>query len=443
MTMTEQLATSAAGPRMHALMSELFPICRSITGNGVRRTLERLREIIPLVVHEIPSGTQVFDWTVPDEWNVNDAYVMDEQGQRIIDFRQNNLHLLGYSIPFEGEMDLEDLKPHLYSRPDLPHAIPYLTSYYERRWGFCVDDHTLRGIRPGRYRVKVDTDLSPGALSLAELLIPGAEETEILLSANVCHPSLANNELSGPVLLTYLARWLLDSQPRRFTYRIVFVPETIGALTYLSLNLEQMKARTLAGYAITCVGGPGGFTYLSSRKGNALVDRVTTHMLRYGEEPYRIVGYDQRGSDERQYGAPGVDLPVGSLMRAKYWDYPQYHTSLDDLTFVTAEQLDASFQLYRRCLDALEYNRYYRVTTIGEPQLGIRGLYPTIGGRVETAEEMSDVMALIGYCDGEHDLLAIADRHDRPAGRLARICELLLEAGVLDDVSDRRFNNIN
>ncbi len=423
------------GHLMHDLMRELFPICRSLTGNGVRETFDIIKNHIPLNIHEVPSGTKVFDWEVPDEWNIHDAYVMDEDGNRVIDFQENNLHVVSYSEPIETKMTLDQLQEHLHSCPQMPEAIPYVTSYYKRYWGFCLSDKQRQRLHSGTYTVKIDSTLKPGNLTYGELFIEGDSEEEILLSTYVCHPSMANNELSGPVLTTWLAKELMDRQKRpRYSYRIVFLPETIGAITYLSQHLEEMKARTIAGYVITCVGGPDDFTYLRSRQGDCITDRITKYVLKTCSAPHRVLEYTQRGSDERQYCAPGIDLPVGSLMRSKYHDYPEYHTSADDLDFVTPEHMALAYDIYRKCLNAIEGNRSYQVTVLCEPQLGKRGLYPNLGAAKQTEVAHDDLMALISYSDGKHDLIQIAELHGRPVDVYFEPVKQLVEANLLTEV---------
>ncbi len=435
---------SGHAAEMHALMRELFPICRSLTGPGVRDTLAILGRDLPLTVHEVPTGTAALDWTVPDEWAIRDAHVSDMDGTRIIDFRDSNLHVVGYSEPVDAILSLDDLRPHLHSRPDLPEAIPYLTSYYRRRWGFCLSHKQLESLEtrgPGPYRAVIDSTLAPGSLTYAELRIPPTEgdpdnAPEILLSTYVCHPSMANNELSGPVVTTFLARRLLEQPRRRLAYRIIFVPETLGALVYLGRHLDEMKRRTLAGYVVTCVGGPSGPTYLRTRWGDRLVDRATEHVLKFWDEPSRIVEFTERGSDERQYCAPGIDLPVGSLCRSKYHDYPEYHTSLDNLDFVTGDHLARSLALYEACLDALEGNRRFRTTVLGEPQLGRRGLYSDLGAVVGGVRREDLYLALLAYSDGETDLIRIADIHGWPVAGLIDAARTLAAHGLLEPVDD-------
>ena len=421
------------GEAMHRLLVELFPICRSITGDGVRQTLDVLGREIPLEVHEVPSGTQVFDWTVPDEWNIRDAYVMDESGARVVDFRRNNLHVLGYSEPVDAEMSLEELQPHLHSLEEQPEAIPYLTSYYKRRWGFCLAHRDRERLRPGRYRVRIDSTLEPGSLTYGELRIPGEADDEVFVSTYVCHPSMANNELSGPVVTTMLARWILQ-QPRRLSYRIVFAPETIGALAYLSRNLDVLRHHVKAAFNMTCVGDERAWSFLPSRRGDTLADRVARHVLAERHPGYRAYSFNTRGSDERQYCSPGADLPMVSIMRSKYGEYPEYHTSLDDPTLVTPAGLEGSFRVIRECLEWLERNRTYRTTCVGEPQLGRRGLYPTLGTR-DAGQRARDTLNFLAQADGERDLLAVAAAAELSATDAWSLAERLLDAGLLTSVN--------
>lgn len=419
------------GGYMYGLIRELFPICRSLTGEGVRRTLAVLkREIDTLTVHEIPSGTRCFDWTVPDEWNVDDAWVIDPEGEKVVDFKRSNLHLMGYSVPFEGEMSLEELNKHLYSLPEQPDLIPYVTSYYSPRWGFCIEHGRRERLRPGTYRVKIASRFSKGSLTYADAFLPGEEEREILLSTYVCHPSLANDNLSGPALMAALWKWL-SLQRRRFSYRLVFVPETIGAIAYISRNLEELRRKTCAGYVLTCVGDERPVSFLPSRRGDSVVDRVSRHFLRHAAPDYKEYSFLERGSDERQYCSPGVDLPVASIMRSKYGTYPEYHTSADDLDFVSPRGLQGSFELYSRCLDLLEKNRVYRTTCLCEPQLGKRGLYPTLSMK-GSAGDVSVSMNLLVYADGERDLVDIAETIGVPAEKLVPIVERFVEQGLLE-----------
>ena len=422
--------------KMDSLITRLFPICRSITGAGVRKTLRIIGNEIPLTIYEVSSGTDVFDWTIPDEWNIKDAYVKDEKGERVIDFRSSNIHVVGYSIPFEGKLPLDELKDHLHTLPDQPNLIPYVTSYYEKRWGFCLSHNEYVKLIDGLYEVKIDATLEPGSLTYADLVIDGESDKEVLISTYICHPSMANNELSGPVVATYLATHLIGLKNRPYyTYRFVFVPETIGAVTYISKHLEHLKKKVVAGYVVTCVGDPGSFSYLQTRQENTLVDRVTLHVLKYSGQKYKVYPFIDRRSDERQYNAPGVALPVGSLMRTKYASYPEYHTSSDDLNFVTPEALNGSMEMYKRCIQVLESNRIYNTTVLCEPHLGKRGLYPTLSkkGSSTTVRMMKD---LIAYSDGKNDLLWVADKVGCPIWRLSPLIKILVQSDILELIDD-------
>ena len=418
-----------AGPAMYGLVKELFPLCRSITGNGLRDTLRIIQRYVPVTMHEVPSGTQVFDWTVPREWNIRDAYILDDQGTRVVDFKKNNLHVVGYSVPVDATMSLGELQEHLHSLEDQPDAIPYVTSYYEERWGFCLTHNDRLSLPEGQYRVVIDSDLKDGHLTYGELVIPGSSSQEVLLSTYVCHPSMANNELSGPVVTTWLAKWIA-SQPRRLTYRIVFIPETIGSLTYLSRHLGEMKRNTVAGFNVTCIGDDRAYSYVPSRNGETLADRVARNILSATHPDFIRYSYLDRGSDERQYCSPGVDLPVVSVMRSKYREYPEYHTSADDLTVVSPEGLQGGFEVLRDCLEFLEHNRTYRATCIGEPQLGNRGLYPTLGTK-NSGRLVHDTMNTLAYADGSNDLVAIGDLTGIPGKGLIPIVDQLVEHGLL------------
>ncbi len=430
---TEDAMTEKIGDEMIGWMRDLFPICRSLTGPGVRNTFAYLQKLIPeLKLSEVPSGTRAFDWVVPDEWTVRDAFVADQFGDKVIDFRENNLHLVGYSEPIDRTMTLDELQNHLYSLPELPDAIPYVTSYYSRRWGFCVEQRRRDALLPGQYRVVVDTDLKPGALTYGEVLLHGAESREIFFSTYVCHPSMANNELSGIVVTTALARWLTTFQ-RRFSYRLVFVPETLGSIVYLSRHAEYMKRHIIAGYVVTCVGDDRTYSLMPSRLGGTLADRAAEHVLGRHASGFERHSFLQRGSDERQYCSPLIDLPVASIMRSKYGTYPEYHTSLDNFDLVTPSGLQGAFNMLRRCVEVLERNYTYRAIFPCEPQLGKRGLYPTLSKR-SSADNIKTVTNVLAYADGRHDLIALAERINGDALDCAEIAEMLLARQLLERV---------
>lgn len=414
---------------MYELLRELFPICRSITGNGVRQTLAILQRYLPIQLVEVPSGTPVFDWVIPNEWNIRSAYIEDEKGRKIVDFKENNLHVVGYSVPIDEWMDLSALQSHLHSLEDQPNAIPYITSYYKEYWGFCLKHEQRKKLRKGKYHVVIDSDLKPGSLTFGELVLPGQTEEEVFLSTYICHPSMANNELSGPVLTTFLARWI-GSTPRKYTYRIVFIPETIGSLAYLSRNLTALKKNVVAGFNITCIGDERTFSFLPSRYGNTLADKVALNVLSFMHPQFTRYTFLDRGSDERQYCSPGIDLPLVTLSRSKYGAYPEYHTSLDNLEFVTLEGLQGSYEFLQNVVNVLEHNVKYQIQCLGEPQLGKRGLYPTTSTK-KTGTLVKDMMNFIAYADGTNDLIDISNRIHVPVWALDKIAEKLVRADLL------------
>ena len=421
---------------MYQWATDLFPICRSLTGQGVRDTLTYLQKEIPdLTIESIKSGEQVFDWQVPLEWNIKQAFIENELGERVIDFADSNLHVMGYSEPVDKIMDLEELNSHLYSLPKQPDAIPYITSYYQRRWGFCLTENQRKSLSPGKYRVKIESSLEAGELNYGQLLIKGKSEKEILLSTYICHPSLANNELSGPVVTTALAQWLCSLPSNEYSYRIIFVPETIGAITYLSKHLPDMKKHTKAGFVVTCVGDDNDYSFVPSRSENSLADKVALHALKNSVKSFQHYTFLQRGSDERQYCAPGVDLPVCSVMRTKYGEYPEYHTSLDNLDVISENGLQGGFNILQQCLILLQNNHRYQVTVLCEPQLGKRGLYPTLSSMTEDYTDVITMMDFIAYCDGEHDLIDIANKINCYAINLVPLAKRLSDEGLLKNLS--------
>jgi len=421
------------GNDIHTLAQRLWKINRSITGEGVRETLSILKDIIPsLKIHSVPTGTPVFDWTVPNEWKVTDAYIVTPDGEKICKFADNNLHLLGYSIPFKGRMSLSELKNHLYTLPEQPDAIPYITSYYKERWGFCLTHEQYESLVEGDYEVYIESELFQGELNYGELLIKGQSEKEIFLSTYICHPSMANNELSGPTVVTFLAKWLSEQSNLRYSYRIIFIPETIGSITYLNFNYKQMKERVAAGFNVTCVGDDRAYSYVPSRDGNTISDQVALHVLKWTDAEFVKYSWFDRGSDERQYCAPGIDLPIASIVRTKYGKYPEYHTSLDDLeTVVTPSGLDGGYWAIRRAIDALEHNKNYIVSVLGEPQMGKRGLYPTLSTK-KSGAEVRLMMDFISLCDGKTSLLNIADKLNVPIWDLYDLCDKLEKHNLLE-----------
>lgn len=431
--MNSSIVNPSIGTLMHGWAQDLFPICRSLTGAGVRQTLNYLKELLPgLVIESVPSGEEVFDWVVPDEWAIRDAYISDDNGTRVVDFGDNNLHVVGYSEPVDEWFSLEELQRYLYTLPDQPEAIPYITSYYKRRWGFCLSENQRRQLKSGRYRAVIDSDLVPGVLNYGELILPGRSQEEVLLSTYVCHPSMANNELSGPVVTAALAQWLIGLPDRKYSYRIIFLPETIGSITYLSRNLAHLKKHVVAGFNITCVGDDRCYSYLPSRTGDTLSDHAALHVLKYLAPDFKRYSYLDRGSDERQYCAPGVDLPIATLMRSKYGEYPEYHTSLDDLTLVTPAGLEGGFMVLQKAIEVIELNCKPQVTVFGEPQLGKRGLYPTLSTKT-SSQSVRAMMDLLAYSNGVSSLLAIAEIIGKPIWELAPIFQRLREHGLLRD----------
>jgi aminopeptidase-like protein len=420
-----------AGRRMHELMAVLFPVCRSITGNGVRETLRIVGERLPLDVREVPSGTQVLDWTVPDEWNIHDAYVARD-GERVVDFRSSNLHVVSYSEPVETTLTLDELRPHLHTHATSRDWIPYRTSYYTRTWGFCLSESALDALDGGEYEVRVDTTLEPGSLTYGELVIPGERDEEVLLTTHVCHPSLANDNLSGVVLLAELGAALSDKR-NRYTYRLLFIPGTIGSITWLATH-EDVLPRIVGGLVLACVGDGAPLTYKRSRRGDARIDRAAEYVLA-GRDGTRITDFVPWGWDERQFGSPGFDLPVGCLSRSRESEFREYHSSADDLQLVTPEQLGDALQAALEVLDVFEADAcYVSLAPKGEPQLGRRGLYAATGGAVPEEEQLA-LLWVLNQSDGEHSLVDIATRSGLPLSVVREAARRLDEAELLEEGS--------
>jgi len=421
---------------MHALVERLYPLCRSITGNGVRRTLEIIAESVPLEVHEVPTGTQVLDWTVPKEWNIRDAYVKDPSGRKVVDFAESALHVVGYSVPVSATMSLDQLRPHLHTLPDQPSLVPYRTSYYAEAWGFCLSQETLDTMGPGPYEVVIDSTLTDGHLTYAEHVVPGESGDEVLLSCHICHPSLANDNLAGVAVAVELARRLAERSARRrlkHTYRFVFAPGTIGAITWLARNRDRV-GRIAAGIVLACAGDRGPLTYKRSRRGDAWIDRVVEHVLRASGRPHTVVDFSPYGYDERQYCSPGFNLGVGSLTRTPYGAYPEYHTSADNPDFVTPEAMTDTLETLWEAVEVLERDRrYLNLSPYGEPQLGRRGLYGSLGGRSDTKRDQMAMLWVLNLSDGDHSLLDIAERSELPFSVVADAALALQRAGLLKE----------
>jgi len=418
------------------LVQAAYPICRSITGDGVRRTLAMIRERIPLEIHEVPSGTPVFDWTVPKEWNIRDAWIKDPAGRKVVDFQEHNLHVLGYSVPVHERLPLAELKKRLFTLPDKPDLIPYRTSYYRETWGFCLRHRTLEELPEGEYEVLIDSTFADGSLTYGECFLPGETDREVLLSTHVCHPSLCNDNLSGIAVMTALARELQARSRRRYSYRFLFIPGTIGSITWLARNEERAR-RIDHGLVAANLGDPGTFHYKKSRRGNAEIDRAVLSVLRSSGEPFGAEDFVPFGYDERQYCSPGFNLAVGSLTRTPYGRYPEYHTSADNLELVTREALEGSLRTYLAVLDVLEGNRrYLNLNPKGEPQLGRRGLYRTIGGDDAGRARELALLWVLNLSDGEHALLDVAERSGMSFAAVREAADALLEVGLLREVEE-------
>ena len=417
------------GQELHRLGADLYPICRSITGDGIRRTLAAIQDRVRLKISEVPTGTAVFDWTVPKEWNIRDAYIKDARGKRVVDFQQNSLHVLNYSVPVHTKMGLGELRTHLFTIPEHPDWIPYRTSYYQENWGFCLSHNRLETMEDGEYEVCIDSTLADGHLTYGECYLPGHLSDEVLISCHICHPSLANDNLSGLVVATALAE-LLSGRELRYSYRFLFIPGTIGAITWLARN-RQNVARIRHGLVLTGIGDQSGFHYKKSRRGNAEIDQTVAHVLQHRGESYEILEFSPYGYDERQYCSPGFDLPVGCLMRSVWGTFPEYHTSADNLDFIEPRQLAQSLRVCTAIVDVLENNRRYcNLSPYCEPQLGKRNLYRPTGGQA-IGMEINARLWVLNLSDGEHSLLDIAERSGLPFAAISDAAALLCQGGLL------------
>ncbi|HTV54942.1 MAG TPA: DUF4910 domain-containing protein [Terriglobia bacterium] len=424
------------GCELHGFAWGLYPICRSITGEGIRKTLAAIGNVIPLELVDVPTGTPVFDWSVPKEWNIRDAFIKSPAGERVVDFQKLNLHVVNYSTPVHAIMPLSELKAHLFTLPEHPDWVPYRTSYYKEDWGFCLSHNQMLALPDGEYEVSIDSTLSEGHLTYGECYLPGRSADEVLISCHACHPSLANDGLSGLTVATFLARFLSDLD-LRYSYRFLFVPGTIGAITWLARNQEATE-RIRHGLVLTCVGDPGGFHYKKSRQGSAEIDRAASHVLRHCGEAAEILEFSPYGYDERQYCSPGFNLAVGCLMRSVWGTFTEYHTSADNLEFVRPQQLAGTLRVCVGILDVLENNRRYRnLNPYCEPQLGRRGLYCSTGGEV-IPEDVNARLWVLNLSDGEHTLLDIAERSGAPFRLIRDAAEALSQAGLLAPVADER-----
>jgi aminopeptidase-like protein len=431
--MSANTSAQGSGKAMHALITDLFPICRSITGDGFRTSLRRLSEVVPIAMSEVPTGTQVFDWTVPKEWNIRDAWIADAAGRRWVDFRASNLHVVNYSVPVRRRMSLAELKHHLHALPDQPDLIPYRTSYYAEDWGFCLSQRVLDQLPEGDYEVCIDSTLVPGHLTYGECLLPGSIADEILISVHSCHPSLANDNLSGMAVAAFLARHLAG-QPRRHTFRFLFIPGTIGSITWLALHETEIR-NIRHGLVLSCLGDPGPLTYKRSRRSISPIDRAAAHVLRQ-QRASAIQDFVPYGYDERQYCSPGFDLAVGCLMRTPNGQFPEYHTSADNLDFVRSESLADSLSTTMAIIEILEYDELYvNLNAKCEPQLGRRGLYNSKGGTTPPDFQMA-MLWVLNFSDGHHALIDIAERAELPFNTIRDAADALRNAGLLGVVKE-------
>lgn len=429
-----QQVLTESGNELHKFAEELYPICRSITGDGIRETLTLIGNRIPLQIFEVPTGTAVFDWVVPKEWNIRDAYIKDAEGRRVVDFQRNNLHVLNYSTPIHKVIPLSQLKESLFTLPEYPDWIPYRTSYYKEQWGFCLAHNQLSALQNEDYEVLIDSTLQDGHLSYGECFLAGQSKEEVLISSHACHPSLANDNLSGLTVATYLAQ-LLAKRNLRYSYRFLFAPGTIGAITWLARNRDKVSS-IRHGLVLTGIGDRGGFHYKKSRRGDSEIDRATSHVLRHCGEPYEVLEFSPYGYDERQFCSPGFNLPVGCLMRSVWGTFPEYHTSADDLDFIQPNALAGSLHTCLAILNVLENNRrYINQNPCCEPQLGKRNLYRSVGGE-SIGQAINARLWVLNLSDGEHSLLDIAERSDIPFSAIVEAADLLEQGGLLSPIPD-------
>lgn len=437
----DRVENEAAGRELHRFAAELYPICRSITGDGIRQTLRLIQQRIPLEIFEVASGTPVFDWTVPKEWNIHDAYIKDGSGRRVVDFQKCNLHVLNYSSPIQAKMPLGAVRQNIFTIPEHPDWIPYRTSYYKENWGFCLSHNQLLALPEDEYEVCIDSTLTEGSLTYAECFLRGKSTDEVLISCHACHPSLANDNLSGLTVATALAKELVERKSdHRYSYRFLFLPGTIGAITWLARN-RGAASRIRHGLVLTCIGDEAPFHYKKSRKGDAEIDRAVTHVLSHLDAAAEILEFSPYGYDERQYCSPGFNLPVGCLMRSVWGSFPEYHTSADNLEFIKPQCLAESLRVCMNVLDVLEKNRRYRnLSPFCEPQLGRRGLYRSTGGD-PVADGINARLWVLNFSDGEHTLLDIADRARLPFTMILDAADLLRDSGLLEPVPETSDHN--
>lgn len=418
---------------MYELACKLFPICRSITGVGFRASLKILDDAMGggiLKIHSIKSGTKVYDWVVPQEWQINDAYIITPDGEKICDFKKNNLHVLNYSEGINDEISLDELQEHLYSIEDYPDAIPYITSYYKKRWGFCIEHEKRKKLKNGKYKIFIDAKHFDGVLNYADFIIPSTQNNkeEILISTYLCHPSMANNELSGPIVATFLAKWLLKQKERKYNYRFVIIPETIGSIVYINKNLNHLQKYVKAGFVLSCIGDDNAYSLIHSPNENTLADKVALYTLK-NKENFKRFSFIDRGSDERQYCSPLVNLPVVCICRSRFGDYKEYHTSKDDLNFISEKGLQNSLKAMQEIIINLEINDKYKITTFCEPNLGKRGLYHTIN--TNSTNDIPLSCNFLAYCDGKNDVLDIADKLNLQGYEIKELIEKLKENGLI------------